>query len=148
MPIGLTADPIATYAFHVEIDSVTIAQFKEVDGLSISIGVIEHRANALKGQPVMRKLPGAVKFEDIVLSRGKVNDAAFWTWIKTVQDGKIDEARKSGSIVLFDYGHLEVSRFNFRAGWPSKVEVGKLQAGIDSVLLETVTITHEHLEVG
>ena len=41
MPIGI--DPIASYAFHVEIDSITIAQFKEVDGLSISVGVIEHR---------------------------------------------------------------------------------------------------------
>ena len=148
MPIGLNADPIATYAFHVEIQGITIAQFKEVDGLSITIGVIEHRANQLKGQPIMRKLPGAVKFEDIVLSRGKVNDAAFWTWIKTVQDGKIDEERKSGSIVLFDYAHGEVSRFNFQQGWPSKVEIGKLTAGADSVLLETVTITHEHLEVG
>lgn len=148
MPIGLTADPIASYAFHVEIDSITIAQFKEVGGLSISVGVIEHRANALKGQPVLRKLPGTMKFEDIVLSRGKVNDPAFWTWMKTVEGGNIDDARKNGSIVLFDYSHGEVTRFNFRAGWPSKVEIGKLQAASDSVLLETVTITHEHLEVG
>ena len=146
MPIG--ADPLATYAFHVEIQGITIAQFKEVDGLSISIGVIEHRANKLTGQPVMKKLPGAVRFEDIVLSRGKVNDAAFWTWIKQVQDGKIDEARKDGSVVLFDYAHGEVSRFNFKQGWPSKVDIGKLQAGADSVLLETIVITHEMLEVG
>ena len=146
MPIGL--DPIATYAFHVDISGITIAQFKEVDGLSISVGVIEHRANKLTGLPVMKKLPGAVRFEDIVLSRGKVNDAAFWTWIKQVQDGKIDEARKDGSVVLFDYAHGEVSRFNFKQGWPSKVDIGKLQAGADSVLLETVTITHEQLEVG
>jgi phage tail-like protein len=146
MPIGM--DPIASYAFHVEIQGITIAQFKEVDGLTISVGVIEHRANKLTGQPIMKKLPGAVKFDDIVLSRGKVNDAAFWTWIKQVQDGHIDDARKDGSIVLFDYGRLEVSRFNFKQGWPSKVEVGKLQAGADTVLLETVTVTHEHLEVG
>jgi len=146
MPIGI--DPIATYAFHVEIQGITIAQFKEVDGLSISIGVIEHRANKLTGQPIMKKLPGTVKFEDIVLSRGKVNDGAFWTWIKQVQDGKIDDARKDGSVVLFDYAHGEVSRFNFKQGWPSKVDIGKLQAGADSVLLETVTVTHEMLEVG
>ena len=57
-----------------------------------------------------------MKFEDIVLRRGKVADPAFWTWIKQVQDGKIDEARKNGSIVLYDYAHGEVSRFNFEAG--------------------------------
>ena len=140
-------DPIATYAYHVEIDSITIAQFKQVSGLSISVGVIEHRANKLLGQPIMKKLPGAVKFEDIVLSRGKVADQAFWSWIKLVQDGKISEARKTGSIVLFDYAHGEINRFNFEQGWPSKIEVGKLEAGSDSVLLETVTITHENLRV-
>ncbi len=146
MPIGL--DPIASYAFHVEIQGITIAQFKEVDGLSISVGVIEHRSNKLTSLPVMKKLPGTVRFEDIVLSRGKVSDAAFWTWIKQVQDGAIDAARKDGSIVLFDYAHGEVSRFNFKQGWPCKVEIGKLQAATDTVLLETVTITHEQLEVG
>ena len=140
-------DPIATYAYHVEIDSITVAQFKQVSGLSISVGVIEHRANKLMGQPIMKKLPGAVKFDDIVLSRGKVADQAFWSWIKLVQDGKISEARKSGSIVLFDYAHGEINRFNFEQGWPSKIEVGKLEAGADSVLLETVTITHENLRV-
>jgi phage tail-like protein len=141
-------DPIATYAYHVEIDSITVAQFKQVSGLSISVGVIEHRSNKLMGQPILKKLPGAVKFDDIVLSRGKVADQAFWTWIKLVQDGKISEARKTGAIVLFDYAHGEINRFNFDQGWPSKVEVGKLEAGVDSVLLETVTITHENLRVG
>jgi phage tail-like protein len=140
-------DPIATYAYHVEIDSITVAQFKQVSGLSISVGVIEHRSNKLLGQPVMKKLPGAVRFDDIVLARGKVADQAFWTWIRLVQDGKIDEARKHGSIVLLDYAHGEINRFNFFGGWPSKIEVGKLEAGADSVLLETVTITHEKLEV-
>lgn len=145
MPIGL--DPLASYCFHVEITGVTIAQFKTVTGLSISMGIIEHRSNKLKGLPVLRKLPGSVSYSDIVLSRGKINDPAFWTWIKTVQDGKIDEARKDGSIVLFDYGHGEVTRFNFTAGWPSKVEIATLDATQDAVLLETVTITHEKLEV-
>jgi phage tail-like protein len=141
-------DPIATYAYHVEIDSITVAQFKQVSGLSISVGVIEHRSNKLLGNPILKKLPGLVKFDDIVLSRGKVADQAFWTWIKLVQDGNISAARKTGAIVLFDYDHGEINRFNFDQGWPSKVEVGKLDASVDSVLLETVTITHENLRVG
>ena len=145
MPIGL--DPIASYSFFINVDGLTIAQFKECDGLSIQVKVIEHRATQLKGQPLMRKLPGSVVFEDIILRRGKVADPSFWTWIKTVQDGKVDEARKSGSIILFDYAHGEVSKFNFHEAWPSRVEVGKLQAGSDTVLLETVHITHERLEV-
>ena len=49
--------------------------------------------------------------------------------------------------MLFDYAHGEVNRFNFEQGWPSKIEVGRLESGADSVLLETVTITHENLRV-
>src|SRR5262245_65286957 len=116
MPIGL--DPIASYSFFVNIDGLTIAQFKEVKGLSISVGVIEHRANQLKGQPLMKKLPGGVKYDNIVCSRGKVNDESFWDWIKQVQEGEIDKARRNGSIILYDYAHGEVCTFNFEAGWP------------------------------
>ncbi|HLK42948.1 MAG TPA: phage tail protein [Thermoleophilia bacterium] len=143
---GIT-DPLTNYSFAVEIDDVAIAQFKEVNGIGITVGVIENRANNHQGLPILQKLPGTVKYEDIHLSRGKVNDKSFWDWIKKVQEGKIDEARKNGSIILYDLAHGEVSRFHFFQGWPSKVEIGKLAAGGDQVLLESVVITIEKLEV-
>jgi len=141
-------DPIASYSFFVNVDGLTIAQFKECDGLSIQVKVIEHRATQLKAQPILRKLPGSIVFEDIILRRGKVADPSFWTWIKKVQDGKVDEARTTVSIALFDFNQGEVSRFTAHEAWPSRVEIGKLQAGSDSVLLETVHVTHDRLEVG
>jgi phage tail-like protein len=140
-------DPLASYSFGVEITGVTIAQFKEVSGLGITIGVIENRSNQGGALPVLQKLPGSVKYDDIHLSRGKVADPAFWQWIKTVQEGKVDQARKDGSVILYDYSRGEVSRFNFFRGWPSRVEIGKLSAGADSVLLESVVITVESIEV-
>ena len=145
MPIG--EDPIAGYAFHVEIDGITLAQFKEVDGLSIEISVIEHKENKMGGLPVLKKLPGHVKYSDITLKYGKINTKNFWDWIKQVQDGDIDGARKNGSVVLYDYKRGEVGRFNFEKGWPSKVEVGGPKADGDEVLIETVTIAHEKLAV-
>lgn len=145
MPIG--EDPIAGYAYHVEIKGVTFAQFKTAEGLSIKIGVIEHRENKLKGLPVLKKLPGHVQYSDITLKRGKVNDKVFWDWIKQVQDGDIDGARRDGSIVLFDYAHGEVGRFDFEGAWPSEVNVGTLDAAGEDVLLESLTITLEALRV-
>jgi phage tail-like protein len=140
-------DPLASYSFGVEIQGVTIAQFKEVSGLGITVGVIENRAQQVGGLPLLQKMCGSVHYDDIHLSRGKVADQAFWSWIQTVQEGKIDQARKDGSIVLFDYAHGEVTRFNFFGGWPSRVEIGKLSAGADQVLLESVVIAIERLEV-
>lgn len=139
-------DPLASYSFFVDITGVTVAQFKEVTGLGISVGIVENRANQLGGQPVLQKMPGSIKYDDIHLSRGKVSDPAFWTWMKTVQEGKISEARKDGAIVLYDYAHGEVTRYSFYDAWPSRVELGKLTAGADTVLLETVVLTIGRLE--
>lgn len=146
MPIG--EDPVSNYNFSVEIDGQTIAQFQAAEGISIEISVIEHKENKTGGLPVMKKLPGHVQFADIVLKRGRVSENNFWDWIKQVQDGDVDGARKNGSITINDYMRAEVGRFNFEMGWPSKVELGNFDASADEVLLETVTITHEGLKVG
>jgi phage tail-like protein len=144
MPIG--EDPLANYSYFVEIQGKTAAQFKTCEGASIKIGVIEHRENKLTGLPVLKKLPGHVSYSDITLKRGKINDKLFWDWIKDVQDGNIDAARKEGSIILYDFVHGEVGRYNFFGAWPSTVELGSLDASADEVLLETVVITLEKLE--
>ncbi len=141
-------DPITSYNFFVDIEGKPFAQFKEVSGLGINISVIEHRANTLMGKPVVQKLPGAVHYEDIHLSRGKVVDKDFWVWIKQVQDGGITDARKDGSIILYDFPHLELTRFHFFGAWPYRVEIGKLQAGSDSVLIETLVLAVERIEAG
>src|SRR5215475_6909964 len=141
MPIG--EDALAGYSFSVEIDGVSIAQFKEVSGLSAEIQTIEHRENKQGGLPVLKKLPGARKFGDITLKRGKTNSKTVWDWLKKVQDGDIDGARKNGSIVLYDYKHGEVSRFHFMNAWPSKVSLGSMQAQGNDILLEECVITHE-----
>jgi phage tail-like protein len=141
MPIG--EDALSGYNFSIEIDSIAIAQFREVAGLSAEITTIEHRENNPKGLPVLKKLPGSRKYGDITLKRGRTDSKVLWDWIKKVQDGKIDEARKNGSIVLYDYAGSEKSRFNFLNAWPSKVSLGSMQAGGSEVLLEECTITHE-----
>lgn len=145
MPIG--EDAIGNYAYQIEIDRITLAQFKEVTGLTAEIQVIEHRENKPKGIPVIKKLPGARKWGDIVLKRGKTDNPAFWHWIKEVQDGKIDSARRNASVVLFDYGLGEKARFNIFNAWPSKVSIGSLQAGGSDIILEECTLVHEGLEV-
>jgi phage tail-like protein len=142
MPLD-TGDVVAGYSFQVEIDGVTLAQFKEVGGITSEIQVIEHRENTKGGLPVMKKLPGMKKAGDITLKRGRTDDKALWDWHKKVQDGDIKGARKNGSIVLYDYAHGELSRWNFTAGWPSKVNLGQLQAQGNDVLVEECTIVHE-----
>jgi phage tail-like protein len=143
MALPSPEDALAGYSFSVEIDGVTIAQFKEVSGINAEIQTIEHRENKVGGLPVMKKLPGARKWGDLTLKRGRTDNKSLWDWIKQVQDGNLPAARKNGSIVLMDYAHGETARFNFINAWPSKVSIGSLNAGGNDVLLEEVTIVHE-----
>jgi phage tail-like protein len=145
MALPSPEDALAGYSFSVEIDGITIAQFKEVSGINAEIQTIEHRENKVGGLPVMKKLPGARKWGDLTLKRGRTDNKALWDWIKEVQDGNMAAARKNGSIVLMDYQHGETSRFNFQNGWPSKVSIGGLNAGGNDILVEEVTIVHEGL---
>jgi phage tail-like protein len=145
MALPSPEDALAGYSFSVEIDGITIAQFKEVSGINAEIQTIEHRENKVGGLPVMKKLPGARKWGDLTLKRGRTDNKALWDWIKSVQDGNMAAARKNGSIVLMDYQHGETSRFSFVNGWPSKVSVGSLNAGGNDILIEEVTIVHEGL---
>ena len=141
-------DPLASYNFFVEIQGVTVAQFKEVSGIGISIGVVENRSNLAKGQPVIQKMPGSVKYDDLRLSRGKIFDPAFWTWMQDAQKGHIAAARKDGSVNLYNYSQGLVATFNFYQAWPIRVELGKLTAGADTVLLETLVLAVQRLEMG
>ncbi len=145
MPIG--EDALGNFAFQVEVDGVTIAQFKEATGLSTEISVIEHQENKPGAIPVLKKLPGVVKYGDVTLKRGQTDDPGWWRWIKEVQEGRIDAARRNASIVLYDYERGERLRFNITNAWPSKLSVGGLQAGGGEVVVEEVTLVHEGLEV-
>ena len=145
MAIG--EDALANYAWQIEVDGITLAQFKEVSGLSIEVSVIEHQENKPKGIPVMKKLPAAQKFSDITLKRGMTTDKGWWAWVKEVQEGKIDKARRGAAIVLYDYERGEKMRFNITNAWPSKISIGSLQAGGSEVTVEEVTLVHEGLAV-
>ena len=54
------------------------------------------------------KMPGRLKWGDLSLKRGMTSQMDMWKWRKDVEDGKIDKARKNGSIVMYDYDFKEV----------------------------------------
>lgn len=141
-------DALIKSHYHIEVDGLDLAQFQEVSGLSIERQVIEHRATTPTGQEVIKKEPGPRKFGDITLKRAMTDSDDLYQWIKEVQDGKIDAARRNGSVVQYDSQFTEVMRWNFTNGWPSKWEGPSGKANANEVTVETVTITVESIEQG
>jgi phage tail-like protein len=143
---SLPNDAIASSHFSVEIDGLEIAQFSELSGITSEIEVIELKENSFDGRPVIKKLPGARKPPSITLKRAKNTSMDLWNWHQAMTQGNIAEARKNGSVVLYDFQYGEVARYNFFNGWVSKVSMGTAKAGSNEVLMEEVTITCEEIE--
>jgi phage tail-like protein len=144
MPDGKRNDPYGQFNFLIEIDGVVKGGFSEASGLTTDTNMIEYREGA-EQQGTTRKLPGLMKYNNIVLKRGWTKDKSLWTWRKKVIDGKTQ--RNSGSIVLLDEARNEALRWNFREGWPSKWEGPALNAKTSEVAVETLEIAHEGLEL-
>lgn len=143
MPDGKRNDPYGQFNFVVEIDGVVQGGFSEASGLTTDTNLIEYR----EGNEITttRKLPGLMKYNNIVLKRGWTRDRALWDWRKKVIDGKTE--RQSGSIVLLDEARNPALRWNFREGWPSKWEGPALNAKTSEVAIETLEIAHEGIEL-
>jgi phage tail-like protein len=138
-------DLMTTNTFTLEVGGVTIATFRKVTGLTYKTEVIESKEVTAEGKMIIRKVPGATKWEPLVLER-RVDEAKMLEeWRQEVLAGNIDKARRDGSIVQFDSMLKEVARWNFEKGWPSDWAASDLDAGTNAIATEKVTIQHERL---
>jgi phage tail-like protein len=148
MPAGLPNlknDALASYHFSVEIDNTEIAQFSELTGITSEITVIDLKENGFDGKPLVKKLPGDRKPPTITLKRAKSASMDLWNWHYAMYQGKVSDARRNGSVVLYDFEYGEVARYNFTNGWVSKIEMGAAKAGANEILTESCTIVVEEL---
>jgi phage tail-like protein len=139
-------DPISAHQFGLEIQGITEATFREASGFGSEHEIIEQKEQGPKGQTIIRKIPGSLKFQNITLKRGMTSNEEMWKWRQLIIDGKVQDARQDGSIVGYDEEGNEKIRFNFRRGWPSKWESSGLNAGGNEPMIESIEITHEGLE--
>ena len=117
MADGKRIDPYGQFNFVIEIDGVLVGGFTEASGLTTDTNVIEYREGS-ESHGTTRKLPGLMKYSNIVLKRGYTKDTRLWDWRKKVIDGKTQ--RTSGTITLLDEARQPALRWNFREGWPEQ----------------------------
>ncbi|MGH7588251.1 MAG: phage tail protein [Gemmatimonadota bacterium] len=106
--------------FKIQIDGREIAQFAELVAL-----------NARSNPPT------------VVLKRGKNSSMDMWAWHEAARSGDMAAARKSATLVMYDYDGKPVARYHLVNAWPSKIETGGLESGTGKVAVETLELAHE-----
>ena len=136
-------DPVVSAWFGVEFQGQVVGAFRECTGMGSENEVVEYKASGPKGEYVMKKVPGRLKWNNITLKRGITDAMDMWKWRKLVEQGKIAEARKNGSIVMFNQEGQEVSRWEFINAWPSKLTGPSANATNNEVGIEELELTIE-----
>jgi phage tail-like protein len=147
MPNGERRDPLISAYFTVEFQGVIVGAFQEVSGLGSQNEVVEYKASGPKGEYVIHKVPGRLSWNNITLKRGITAEAMdLWEWRALVEQGKVEEARKNGSVVMYDQNGNEVARWNFVNAWPSSLTGPSANASANETAIEELEIVVEGYE--
>lgn len=140
-----TQYPLPAYHFSVSWkDNETIA-FAEVTGLNVSTEVIEYRDGESKKMSPL-KMPGMQKYTDISLKRGSLkSDNSFFEWWNTAALNTVE--RRTVTISLLNEKHEPVITWKVQNAFPIKVDGGSLNAKTNEVLMESIDLAHEGLEI-
>jgi phage tail-like protein len=136
--------PYRTFNFRVEIDGIGEAQFAEVVVPDAEIAVVEYREGADRTSAT-RKLPGRLRYGNIVLKRGITADLALYEWFRALAGG--DFQPRNAAIVLLDAQRQPVRRWLARDTWPTKYAGTTLNATDDEVAIESMELAVASIEI-
>jgi phage tail-like protein len=137
-------DPLVGFHFKLDLGGKAVGYFTECSGIGSEHEVIEHKV-VENGKELVMKVPGRLKWENIVLKRGITNSMDIWDWRKQVEDGQVEKARTNGSIQMLDQELKTVAEWDFTRAWPSKVTGPQPKADSNQIGIEELTITHEYI---
>jgi phage tail-like protein len=138
----ITGDPLVSFHFAIDFGKVT-GYFSEVSGIGSETEVTDVKVTDAKGRPVIRKIPGRLKWGEITLKRGITSNMDFYQWRKQVEDGLVDAARTDCSIIMYDQAGKEIARWNVFKAWPSKISGPSIKSDSSEVGVEELTLVHE-----
>jgi phage tail-like protein len=139
-------DPLVSAWFGLEFQGEVTGAFRECSGLGSENEVVEYKASGPKGEQVIKKVPGRLKWNNISLKRGITDSMDMWKWRKLVEEGKMTDARKNGTVTMFNQKGDPVAKWNFVNAWPSKLSGPTANAANNEAAIEELEITHEGYE--
>ncbi len=141
-PSGSRPEPYLKYNFLVEIDGLVESRFMEVEGLNVTIGVVEFREGGGSTAPIL--LPGLANYGPLVLRNGLMASNELLDWMTATVNGSM--TRRNLSVIILDPEGNEQVRYNFYEAWPSRWSLGKLDSLGTGPIVEELVIQYEKFE--
>jgi phage tail-like protein len=136
-------NPYPNHNFAVDFGAGDAIGFSEVDLPAGELDVIEYREGNELARA--RKLPGLVKYPNVTLKRGVTGNLELFDWWQSIRDGQL--LRRNVVITLLDEQRQPVQRWELRDAWPAKLDYSSLNALGNEVVIETLELAYEGLEI-
>jgi phage tail-like protein len=132
---------VRNYGFRVEIEGADAGFFKSVDGLSGEQEVIEFAPGE---ERTVHKLPGRVKWPNIVLKSGFQGADAFLDWIQESLEAQ--PALKDVALLELSKSGQTVRKWCLSECFPVSWKMGSIEADGNTILVEEVVLAHGPFE--
>jgi phage tail-like protein len=139
---GRESDPLVGFQFAIEVGGMVTGYFTECGGIGSENEIAESKTVTDTGQEVVLKVPGRLKWNDVSLKRGITDNLQIWEWRQLVEEGKMSDARKNCSIIMFDRNYSPAARWDFVNAWPSKVTGPDVKSDSNDFGVEEMVLVH------
>lgn len=148
-------DPFRKFKFRIKIDDKVVAGLTKCSALTVSVASQEFRSGEMDS--FKQKLPGQASFEHITLEQGMTNNTVFETWATAMSNflgnkgtdaEKTPESfRKDVDIEIYNLNNEKVKSYRVFNCWVSKYTVADLDANSSDVLIQTLELQNEGIQV-
>ena len=154
-PRASSADPFRKFKFRIRIDNNVVAGLTKCSTITLSVASQDFRSGDIDS--FKRKLPGQVSFEHITLEQGMTNDAVFEKWATAMSnflgnkgtdaEKTPDDCRKDIDVEIYNLSNVKIKAYRVYNCWVSKYSVGDLDANSNDVLIHTLELQNEGIQL-
>ena len=146
MPPGSQIKRPLQNAFALSLDGFGSSTWKSVNGLEMTLEVVDDPTVDGKALWNVHRYPGQVTYTDLTLTRG-FGDLDLFGWFeKVVVKGETGD-RRNGSVTAYAADlKTEMGRWNFTNAWPLSISSSDVSTKSSELMIETLTLVIESLE--
>jgi phage tail-like protein len=142
--MAISPEPTGPY-FVLEVDRVQTV-FQSCSGLGSTSEVIDHRVVDQYGKEIVQRIPGRLRWTNLVLKRGLDKSARLWDWRQQIIAGKWPEGRRNGFITATLRDGMPIRRWEFINGWPCEWQASFTE-DTSGIVVERIELAYEALRV-